>query len=80
MSHDDDCAEAIAGLRAEVHALRDEIRKALGSELLTVGEVARYLKTTGGAVRQQIRRGQIKSVHVGKGRVRVRREDLPSLR
>lgn len=69
--------KAIAGLREEIRLLREEIRIALGTaELLTVGEAAKAMKTSENALRQQIHRGAIKTVHMGT-RVRIRRDDLP---
>lgn len=73
----DELAQGLAKLQATVEALRAEVRQALGTELLTIGQVSKLLKTSEGAVRQAIRRGTIKCVHVPPGnRVRIRRQDL----
>lgn len=45
-------------------------------DLLTVTEVASYLRKTPGAVRQMIVRGQLPRVVVGERSIRIRREDL----
>lgn len=71
------CSQGLARLEDMVRALRDELRQAMGTDLLTVKEAAKLMKTSPNAIYQQIRRGAIKSVHVMGTRVRIRREDLP---
>lgn len=78
MSHDVcPCSGTCAKVLEEVRALREEVRKAIGADLLTVDEAARMMKVTPAAMRQQIHRGKVKAVHVMGNRVRIRREDLP---
>lgn len=45
-------------------------------DLLTVEEVAHYLRKTAGAVRQMLSRGQLRRIVVGSRSIRVHRDDL----
>lgn len=59
-------------------ALRPCLRAEELPDLLVVAEVAAYLRTTPGAVRQMIHKGTLPVVRIG-SRVRIRREALLAL-